>query len=125
MIKPGWILSGGIILGIVSLITFLILAIFSAESGLIYKSILVGDILAFISFLLGLLFTQWGFNKPNKQFLISIYGGMLFRLIIMVLLLLLTLIFLEINEISFIFSNLFFYFFYVIVEIIYLNRREG
>jgi len=124
MIKPEWIVRGGVILGVVSLIVFTVLAVSSLEAELIYKSIFLGDLLAFVSFLLGLLFTNWGIKKPNKQFLISLYGGTLIRLSLLVVLLILVLIFLEINEISFIFSNLFFYFFYVIVEITYLNHRE-
>jgi hypothetical protein len=71
-----------------------------------------------------LLFVSWGLNRPNKEFLASLFGGLLIRLSLLLILLTTTLIFLEINEISFIFSILFFYFFYVIIEIIYLNFRE-
>ena len=44
---------------------------------------------------------------------------------IMVFLVVVILKFLEINEISFIFSLLFFYFLYVTIEIIYLNLRKS
>lgn len=124
MKKPEWIVAGGIAAGILSLIIFSIFAFLGTENIIKYKSILFGDLLAFFNFLLGLIITYWGIKKSNKQFLISVYGGILFRLSLMVLLLISTLIFLEINEISFIFSNLFFYFFYVIIEITYLNHRE-
>ena len=124
MIKPKWILTGGLIFGVLSLIVFSVIAVIAKETKLIYKSIFLGDLLAFVSFLLGLLFTNWGIKKSDKKFLISLYGGTLIRLSLLVVLVILVLIFLEINEISFIFSNLFFYFFYVIVEITYLNHRE-
>ncbi len=124
MNKSKWILRGGIIIGIISLLTFTILTVFTTTNGIIFKSIFLGDLFAFINFLVGLLFTTWGIKKSNKKFLISIYGGILLRLSLLLVLLVITLIFLEINKISFIFSNLFFYFFYVIAEIIYLNHRE-
>jgi hypothetical protein len=124
MNKSKWILGGGILIGIISLFTFAILTIFSTANSDIFKSIFLGDLFAYINFLAGVLFTGWGIRKPNKQFLISIYGGILLRLSLLLVLLVITLIFLEINKISFIFSNLFFYFFYVIAEIIYLNHRE-
>lgn len=124
MNKSKWILRGGIIIGIISLLTFTILTVFTTTNSIIFKSIFLGDLFAFINFLVGLLFTTWGIKKSNKKFLISIYGGILLRLSLLLVLLVITLIFLEINKISFIFSNLFFYFFYVIAEIIYLNHRE-
>jgi hypothetical protein len=118
MKKSEWILTGGIIVGSASLIIFAAFALFGIENKIIYKSLLFGDLLAFFNFFIGMIFITRGIKKPNKQFLISMYGGILFRLIFLVAL------FLEINEISFIFSNLFFYFFYVIIEITYLNHRE-
>ena len=124
MIKPGSIIRGGILFGIISLIILSILTLSSSYNQLIYKSILLGNLIAFISFILVLLFAGWGIPKSNKQFLISLYGGMVTRLVLSLVLVIIVLIFLEINEISFIFSNLFFYIFYVIVEIVYFNRRE-
>jgi hypothetical protein len=124
MKKSEWILTGGIIVGSASLIIFAAFALFGIENKIIYKSLLFGDLLAFFNFFIGMIFITRGIKKPNKQFLISMYGGILFRLIFLVALFISALIFLEINEISFIFSNLFFYFFYVIIEITYLNHRE-
>ena len=124
MISPKKILLFGISFGIFSLIILVILTLFTASNKIIFKSILIGDFLAFLNFILGLLFVSWGLNRPNKEFLASLFGGLLIRLSLLLILLTSTLIFLEINEISFIFSILFFYFFYVIIEIIYLNFRE-
>ncbi len=124
MKSPKKILLFGISFGILSLLILAGYTLFAASNQTIFKSILIGDFLAFLNFILGLLFVSWGLNRPNKEFLASLFGGLLIRLSLLLILLTSTLIFLEINEISFIFSILFFYFFYVIIEIIYLNFRE-
>ena len=124
MISAKKILLFGILFGIFSLLILAGSTIFAASNRIIFKSILYGDFLAFLNFVLGLLFVFRGHNRPNKEFLVSLFGGLLIRLSLLLILLTSTLIFLEINEISFIFSILFFYFFYVIIEISYLNFRE-
>jgi hypothetical protein len=124
MISAKKILLFGISFGILSLVILAGFSLFAASSKIIFKSILIGDFLAFLNFIIGLLFVSWGLNRPNKEFLASLFGGLLIRLSLLLILLTSTLIFLEINEISFIFSILFFYFFYVIIEIIYLNFRK-
>ena len=118
------ILLFGISFGIISLLILAMLTLIAVSNKIIIKSIFIGNFLAFLNFLLGLMFVNWGINRAYKQFLVSLFGGLLIRLSLLLVLLTSTLIFLEINEISFIFSILFFYFFYVITEIIYLNFRK-
>jgi hypothetical protein len=115
------ILPVGITVGLIGLIILTFLTISSSQLKIIYKSVLFGDVITFLNFTLGLLFIFFGINRPVKTFLISIFGGLVFRLAIMLVLVVVSLKFLEINEISFIFSLLFFYIFYAIIEIIYLN----
>jgi hypothetical protein len=124
MISAKKVLLFGISFGIFSLLILAGYTLFAASNNIIFKSILIGNFLAFLNFILGLMFVFWGINRPNKDFLASLFGGLLIRLSLLLILLTSTLIFLEINEISFIFSILFFYFFYVIIEIIYLNFRK-
>jgi hypothetical protein len=118
------ILLFGISFGLISLLVLAILTLINVSNNNIFKSILIGNSLAFLNFILGLIFVFWGINRADKEFLASLFGGLLVRLSLLLVLLTSTLIFLEINEISFIFSVLFFYFFYVIIEIIYLNLRK-
>ena len=118
------ILLFGISFGIFSLLVLVMLTLIAVSNKIIFKSILIGNFLAFLNFMLGLMFVTCGINRADKQFLASLFGGLLIRLSLLLVLLTSTLIFLEINEISFIFSILFFYFFYVIIEIIYLNLRK-
>lgn len=125
MISSKNVLLFGISFGILSLIVLTILTLNDSSNNNILKSIQMGDLLGFLNFTIGLLFIFLGINNSNKRFLISLFGGLLLRLIIMVFLVVVTLKFLEINEISFIFSLLFFYFLYVTIEIIYLNLRKS
>ena len=114
----------GISAAILSLVILLITTLNSQANHVRFKSILIGDLLAFSNFIIGLGFIFWGINRAEKFFLITFYGGMLFRLIILSVMVIVIFKFLEIDKNNFIFSLLFFYFFYVIVEIIYLNVRK-
>ncbi len=125
MISVKKILFFGISIGLLSLTILTILSLNESLNQIIFKSILIGDLLAYFNFLMGLGFLLWGISRSNKKFLISLYSGLLLRLSLLLILLIAVLVFLEINEITFIFSILFFYFFYIIIEIIYLNLRES
>lgn len=109
---------------LISFLTLLIVTIFfflSYISGLIFKSILLGALLSMINFLIGLTLIKFSANKSDNIFLLVLWGGILFRLILGLSLVLITVIFLEINTYGFIFSILFFYVFYLLIEIFYLN----
>jgi len=115
------------VLILVTTITFLfislliILWLFFIINGLLFKSILLGFIVAILNFLTGLLIIRFSIEKSEKIFLLALWGGMLSRLILGISLVLISLIFLEINTAGFIFSILFFYVFYLLLEIFYLN----
>ena len=112
---------------LVATITFLlisliiILFIFSTINILFFKSILLGFIVSILNFFIGLLIIRFSIEKSEKIFLLALWGGMLSRLILGLSLVLISLIFLEINTYGFIFSILFFYVFYLLIEIFYLN----
>jgi hypothetical protein len=103
------------------LLLLLILYGLSIISGMILKSIAIGFLLSFLNFLIGLLFIKFSISQSEKIFLVTLWGGMLFRLVLELSLILISLIFLEISTYGFIFSILFFYVFYLIIEIFYLN----
>jgi hypothetical protein len=103
------------------LLTVTILYLISKISGIVFKSILIGALLSMTNFAIGFLLIKFSVNKSEKIFLLALWGGLLFRLIIGLSLVLITFIFLEINTYGFIFSILFFYVFYLLIEIFYLN----
>jgi hypothetical protein len=120
---PKSILISSFIFSVVLLIALFFLSQFK-EPQIIYNSILLGDASAFMNFLLGIFFVLFGIDKQTNIFLQSVFAGVLVRLIILLTIVILTLKFLEINDLSYIFSLLFFYIFYIIIEVIYLILRK-
>lgn len=120
---PKSILISSIVFSVALLIALFILSQLK-EPQIIYNSILLGDASAFINFLLGIFFILFGIDKQTNIFLQSVFAGVLVRLIILLTIVILTLKFLEINDLSYIFSLLFFYILYIIIEVIYLILRK-
>jgi hypothetical protein len=110
-----------ILISCLTLLIVLMLFLLAAISGLIFKSILLGTLLSMINFVIGVSLIKFSITKSDNIFLLALWGGILFRLILGLSLVLITLIFLEINTYGFIFSILFFYVFYLLIEIFYLN----
>ena len=110
------ILSTAIIVAVVT-----ILFILSGISQKLFISIIIGFIISAINFLIGIGLIKFSISKSEKIFLFALWGGVMIRLILGLTLVLISLIFLEINTYGFIFSILFFYVFYLIIEIFYLN----
>jgi hypothetical protein len=111
----------------VTMVIFVILTvllIFSEISIILYKSLLFGALLSLLNFAIGFLLIKLSIRKSDKVFLTLLWGGLLFRLLILLSLVIITLNFLEINSYGFIFSIFFFYIFYLIIEILYLNLRR-
>jgi hypothetical protein len=106
------------------LLMILILYSLSVISWIILKSIAIGFLLSLLNFLIGLLLIKFSISQSEKLFLVALWGGLLFRLVLGLSLILISLIFLEISTYGFIFSILFFYVFYLIIEIFYLNLRR-
>jgi len=120
------LIRSGIIISIIILFIVTILFTLSSISQVLFISIIIGFSISAINFLLGLGFIKISVAKSEKIFLLALWGGVLLRLILGLILVLICLIFLEINTYGFIFSILFFYVFYLIIEIFYLNfGRKG
>jgi len=105
------------------IITFLLLIDVLSENQ--FKSIILGWIITTINVGLGIVSIKSGINKSEKVFMQRIFGGMVIRFMAILLMVVLALLFLELNRISFIFSVLFYYIFYLIIEIIYLNFSQN
>ncbi len=109
-----------IIFGI--LITLFLTKVISIEN---FKSISFAFLLATLNAFFGFFAIKKGFHKSEKVFFKWILGGMVIRLLFILLMVVLVLVFLEINRITFIFSILFFYVIYLITEIVLLNFRSN
>ncbi len=110
--------------------TFIILSVLSILyltsiiSSIFYKSVLTGVIISLLNFIIGISSIKFSIKRSQKLFLIVLWGGLLIRLILILSIVVYVLIFLEITKAGFIFSVFFFYIFYLIVEIFYLNSRR-
>ena len=89
-----------------------------------FNSLVVAGVITTINFLLGLLAIKIGISGSDKIFISSILGGMVIRLFLLLGIVFISLKFLEINHNSFIFTVLFFYIYYLIIEIFYLNFKK-
>ena len=119
-----YLITSSITISFLFLIIITILYLSSNLSGLLYKSIVLGALLSLINFTIGIFSIKMSIKRSDKFFLITLWGGLLFRLIIGLALVIIILIFLEINAYGFIFSIFFFYIFYLFIEIFYLDLRR-
>ena len=103
---------------------FFILYFTDVWSYIFFFSVLFGELIVILNFIIGFLFIKSSLSKSGRVFLLMLWGGMAFRLIFISILVLIMLKFLELNAIGFIFSILFFYVFYLIIEILYLNFKK-
>ena len=108
-------------ISVLAILIVSVLYLASHISAILFESIIFGALISLLNFLIGFLLIKFSLRKSEKIFLLSLWGGLLLRLILGLTLILITLIFLEINTYGFIFSILFFYVFYLLIEIFYLN----
>jgi hypothetical protein len=107
--------------------TFLIFLLF-LNNNINYfqlESYLLGLILNLINSYLAYFFFKKSLKKQNKQFMVLVFGGMSFRLFLLLLLFALIIIFLKIDIYAFIFTFLILYFISLTWEIsIYLKETK-
>jgi len=90
----------------------------------IFTAWMTGWAVVFIGFVSELLLVNRGMVRSPKSFIRNTLGAMSLRLFITLSMVFICLVFLELNQNNFIFSILIFYFFYLIIEIVYLNFRS-
>ncbi len=115
-------------ISIISTVVFLLLiTAFYFTSYLntnLFISVLAGSLIVIFNFLIGFAFIKFSLSKSDKVFFSMLWGGMVLRLFFILILVFILLKFLELNATGFIFSILFFYVFYLIIEIFYLNLKK-
>ncbi len=112
---------------IITFILFLFLFFiysFSLISEIFFVSAVIGGGLSTLNFLIGLTAIKVGLSHSQDLFFKVVLGGMVVRLLLMLALVFISLKFLNINQNSFIFSILFFYILYLIIEVIYLYMKK-
>jgi len=97
------------------------LSLFHVE---VFTAWLIGWLIVFIGFVFELLLLRRGLAASDKSFVRNILGVISIRLFSTLIMVFICLVFLELSQNNFIFSTLIFYFFYLIIEIFYLNFRN-
>ena len=110
---------------IISLLLITLLLLLNILTEKQFNSIIIGWTITTFNIGLGIISIKSGLNKSEMVFIRRIFGGMVVRFVVILVLVVLALLFLELNRISFIFSVLFYYIFYLIIEIIYLNFSQN
>jgi hypothetical protein len=109
---------------IILILIFLLYQLNILQNDLFLAAIL-GVSLPLINFILGYLSIKYSINQSHSFFLIIFLGGMLFRLILMLVSVFLVFRFLENIAYSFIFIIFIFYSFYLLSEILYVNQLKS
>ncbi len=110
---------------VLTFLLIIILYLLNFLSEEFFKSFMLAGAITTFNAGLGTISIKSGINKPEKMFFQRLFGGMVIRFLTTLIMVVLAMLFLELNRISFIFSILFFYIFYLLVEIIYLNIRQN
>jgi len=87
------------------------------------KSFLIGFLIAYGNALIGFALLSWGFKRSQKDFMISVYGGMFFRILLIFSLLFILIRAFKISQIYMIVSLILFYFIFMILEIFEVHKN--
>lgn len=118
--NAGKFLKIGISIVIFSFLIFLFLFLTSIISKATFLSTLSAGIITSLNFFAGLLLLKFGMKQSFNNFSKIVFGGMFARLFFILAIVFICLKFLNVSQNSFIFSILFLYFFYLIIEVFYL-----
>ena len=108
--------------------SFLILLILNRLFLLSYRglfSIYLPAVFTTLNFIIASASIEKSYKKPHKNVLNSFLIWMGIRVVILIMLVLISLKFLDINQNSFIFSTLFYYIYYLIIEVIFIIIKES
>jgi hypothetical protein len=97
-----------------------LVSLFVIKNEKIKMSIFLGWIIVLVSIVIGILAFELSKKKNNKTFLKIYFGGMIFRLILLLFLIFAFLKYIGINPVSFLFSLFIFYIINQIIELRYI-----
>jgi hypothetical protein len=105
---------------------FIIVMLF--VSGIIeltlFYELLTAKILTSANYAVGILFLLIGFHRPDKEFLIIVFGGMVVRMFAMLIAIIISLKLLNLSEKTFIIIVFLFYFYFLTIEIGFLIKTN-
>src|SRR6266478_4629335 len=111
----------GITLSIVWI--FLISFLYFFQQLILLKEIFVGCFLPVVCFIPGVYAVSWATDRPFRPFMIAVFGGMLIRLVFIVIAFILIITHTKLHVISFLFSLIGFYTLCLVVELYFVNSK--
>lgn len=104
----------------------LIISLYSVNiiDAVLFRSYFFGVVISSLNFLIGYSAIRFGINKPNKSFLMIVFGAVVIRFFLIFALIVITISFLYVRLNSFIFTTFTFYFYFLVVEILYLKNLK-
>ena len=85
-------------------------------------SLAMASAVGLANFIFFVLFMRFSLKKSNKIFLVMNFGGIIFRLILMLFVVFLVLFYLKVDRYAFIFGLLFWYLFFQVFEILIVKE---
>ncbi len=104
---------------------FLILLFLNFINLRSFSSFVYSIIIAFTNFLIGYFSINYGINKKDKSFLLIVFGAIIIRFFIVFFMIIGVLSFLDVRTDYFIFTTFILYFYYLVVEILYLKNLKN
>lgn len=102
----------------------LILFINSSINLILFSSFTYALLISFVNFLIGFFSINYGMMKNDKLFLIIVFGAIIFRFFTVFLVIIGVLSFLDVRADYFIFTTFILYFYYLVIEILYLKNLK-
>lgn len=102
----------------------LILFINKSINLIFFSSFTYALIISFLNFLIGFFSINYGMTKNDKLFLIIVFGAIIFRFFTVFFMIIGVLSFLDVRTDYFIFTTFILYFYYLVIEILYLKNLK-
>ena len=112
---------------LIASVVILILAfypVYAYANGNQILSLVYGYFISLINVLIGFGINETAFNKKVKSFMIIVFGGMIARMVFVMIVLILLLTFTALDTIALVTSVFFFYFLFVSIEIHFLYKKS-
>ena len=113
------------ILGVTLSITWVLLILFLCffEQLILLKEIFVGCFLPVVCFIPGFYAISWAVDRPFRPFMMAVFGGMLIRLVFIVIAFIVIVTLTKLHVTSFLFSLIGFYTLCLVVELYFVNSK--
>jgi len=121
MIKNNFPLQIIILFFITFLLAIYLLSYYFTTEVLI--SVFLGSLISIVNVFIGYALIVYSIDKPNKVFFKAVLGGMVLRMFFIGIILVCLIKILSINIYGLVISLFFYYFLFLIMEVMFLNRR--